>query len=166
MKLTEVAQHKKLGSYAGARYSSKSNSDIQQYIQKANIPNGVEPDSLHTTILYSTKHLPEFEPKGKYDPTIKATPIDIDVWPSQPDDNGHVNNCLVLKLSAPDLVARHESLMDEHNATYSFDEYIPHVTLSYDIGDMDHKTLPKFTKQLEIVEEYGEELNTDWVNTK
>jgi len=150
------------GTYAGARFSANSKEAIKNYIDKHNIPNAPNLDSLHTTILYSRKFLPEFQPKGAYDPAIKAVPTGFESWPSQPDESGHRKNCLVLTFDAPDLVNRHESLMKNHDATYDFDEYKPHVTFSYDSGDRDPTKLPEFTEDLELTEEYGEDLNTDW----
>ena len=54
-------------------------------------------------------------------------------------------NCLVTVLKSKDLTAHHETIMDKYGATYDFDTYIPHITLSYDIGDLDAKNykLPK-----------------------
>lgn len=161
MRLDEIAATPD-GTYAGARFSAVSKDAIKSYIDKNNIPNSPNLDSLHTTILYSRKFLPEFKAKGPYDPSIKATPTGFESWPSQPDENGHRKNCLVLTFDAPDLVNRHESLMKTHDAAYDFDEYKPHVTLSYDVGDRDPTKLPEFTEELEMTEEYGEDLNTDW----
>jgi hypothetical protein len=142
MKLEEIAATPD-GTYAGARFSAASKDAIAQYIKKHNIPNAPNPDSLHTTILYSRKFLPEFSAKGPYEPTIKAVPTGFESWPSQPDENGHRKNCLVLTFDAPDLVKRHESLMDTHKATYDFDEYKPHVTFSYDAGDRNPDRMPE-----------------------
>ena len=142
MRLTEIRSTPN-GSYAGARFSANTKDAIKNYISKNNIPNSPNTDSLHSTILYSRKYLPDFVAKGPYDPTIKGQPTGFEVWPSQPDENGHTKNCLVLTFDAPDLVARHESLMSQHNATYDFDEYKPHVTFSYDVGDVDPEKLPR-----------------------
>ena len=49
--------------------------------------------------------------------------------------------------------------MDKYELTYDYPEYIPHITLSYDIGDT---ILPKnveFPKFFRISSEYQEDLN-------
>ena len=71
-------------------------------------------------------------------------------------------NCLIMEFECVKLTARHKELMEEHDATYDFDEYKTHITFSYDIGEMDHKDLPAFTGPVDIVEEYGEDLDIDW----
>ncbi len=116
MKLTEIRATPD-GTYAGARFSKVSRDNIEKYVAQNNIPNSPRMDSLHSTILYSRKYLPDFEPKGAYDPSIKGQPTGFEIWPSQPDENGKKANCLVLTFDAPDLVKRHESLMDKHDAT-------------------------------------------------
>jgi hypothetical protein len=70
-----------------------------------------------------------------------------------------------MKFKCEELNARHKELMDEHDATYDFPEYKTHVTLSYDIGDMDETKLPDVIKtigEMKIVKEYGEDLDLDW----
>ena len=68
---------------------------------------------------------------------------------------------LVVVLKSEYLVNRHKELMTNYNLTYDFDEYIPHITLSYDIGNfdiskLDIKDLPSnFT----INTEYKEDLD-------
>ena len=166
MKLTELADTPD-GTYAGARFSDDSKKSIRNYIEKNGIPNSPHDDKLHSTILYSRKYLPEYEAQGMYDPAMKATPTGTEVWPSQPDEQGHRKRCLVLTFDSPDLVGRHESLMKRHEAMYDFDQYKPHVTLSYDIGDdFDEDKLPDFgEEELEITQEYTENLNTDWARS-
>lgn len=162
MKLLELVDTPD-GTYAGARFSDDSRALIRKYIEKNQIPNSPDDEKLHSTILYSRKYLPDYEAQGTYDPAMKATPTGTEIWPSQPDEEGNRKRCLVLKFDAPDLVARHESLMKKHDALYDFDEFKPHVTLSYDVGEnFDEDNLPEFEEELEITHEYSEDLNTDW----
>jgi hypothetical protein len=75
----------------------------------------------------------------------------------------------VLKYDCKDLNKRHKELMDEHKATYDFPKYEPHVTLSYDIGDLDIKQLPDIKELLpviNVIHEYGEDLDLSWSQTK
>lgn len=62
---------------------------------------------------------------------------------------------------------RHNEIMDLYEATYDYPEYKVHVTLSYDIGDIDIKDLKidGFPK-INIVKEYYNELILDWQNKK
>ena len=49
--------------------------------------------------------------------------------------------------------------MKEHGATYDYDEYKPHITLSYDVDDLDPDQLPSFDKDIIITEETGSDLD-------
>lgn len=159
MKLYEVAARR--GTYAGVNFDDDTVNRLIEYVQYNNLANPVPKDKFHTTLLYSRKHLPHYEPPGKINPAWVGKPTELKVWKSQPPDP---TNCLVLLYECDDLIDRHEYLMKEHGATFDYDEYRPHITLSYDIGDMDVKQLSPIDEigDITIVREYGEELNTDW----
>lgn len=166
MKIEELFEKKseKPGTYAGVHFSPETVRSIQDFMKEHSVPHPVDDDKLHTTVLYSRKHCPNFEARGDIKPPIFGEAEEFAIWPSRSG-----TNCLVLKYKCPDLVARHKALMDEHNATYDFPEYVPHVTFSYDSGDLDVATLNteralKSLAKLEIVNEYGEDLNEDWAN--
>jgi len=165
MKLIDLVEEKddsKKGTYAGVRFSKETIDGIKEYIKDNDIPNHTKFHKMHTTLLYSREYCPDYVPAGKFEEAMHGKPEEFEVWDSQPDDDDHVAKCLVMRYTCPELVKRHKTLMDEHNATYDFDEYKPHVTFSYDIGDMKIKDLPKFKGKIELVEEYGEDLNLDW----
>ena len=158
MKSTDfIIESQQKGTYAGVHFSESTKKAIEKYIKDNNIPNGVPKDKLHTTVLYSRKYCPDYVPCGKINPPLKGTPKDFDVWPAQDG-----NNCLVLEFVCPALVARHNELMKEHQATHDFPEYKTHLTLSYNLGDVDIHDLPPFTAPIEIIEEYGEDLDLNW----
>ena len=162
MKLTELKQTK--GTYAGVHFDDDTNDAIIKYIKINKIPNGLAKHKLHSTVLYSKKHCPDYKAPGKLDPVLIGTPTDFDVWESNPD-NGPKMKCLVLKYDCPELIARHKQLMKGHDATYDYDKYEPHVTLSYDIGDFDIDKLSKVEdviSKIVIDDEYHEDLDLDW----
>lgn len=148
------------GTYAAVRFEGTE--EKVKYLKNTGIPNVNE--DLHCTILYSRKYCPNYKPldmtDGYYYEEAIAYPDHLDIFK---DKEG--KNCLVLILRSGWIVKRHKDLMKEHNATYDFPEYNPHITLSYDIGDFDYKDIEKdliksdeFYK-LDINEEYKEELN-------
>ena len=63
---------------------------------------------------------------------------------------------LVMLLDSPDLSARHKELMDKYDLNYSWDDYKPHITLSYDAKDYDISKLDDYNGALLFV---GEEEN-------
>jgi len=168
MKIKELLEEKsKKGTYSGARFSKKTVDALVAFCKEHKIPKAIDGDHLHTTILFSRKFLPDYKAAGKYDEMIVAKPKQWNVWKTSPSDpNAEKTNCLVLETNCPALVERHKELMDEHGGTYDYDEYKTHLTLSYDIGDFDVKDLPLFDQDIEIEEEYQEDLNLDWAAGK
>lgn len=171
MKLFEIimeTEHK--GTYAGVRFDDNTKRAISKYIKDNDIPNPVSADKLHTTLLYSRKHLPNYKPLGQLKRALVGHPTEFDVWESKGKLRDEATTrCLVLEFKCPNLVERHKHLMDEHQATYDFPEYKTHITLSYDIGDLDIDDLPDIKKTLDsitIVEEYSEELDLQWAKNK
>jgi 2'-5' RNA ligase len=166
VKLIEVAllekETQKPGTFVGARPSKESMNMIQDQIKKLDVPNPIDKGKMHITVIYSRKHLPDFKARGKLDKPIIAKPDKLHIFPARDS-----KNALVLKIKCPELTKRHEEIMDEHEATYDFDEYRPHVTLSYDAGDYD---LSKYNaddfSDIEITEEYDTPLKTDWLVKK
>lgn len=168
MLLTELKQKEKKGTYSGVKFDNKTTNAILKYIKDNKIPKGLPSEKMHSTVLYSRKFLPNYKPAGDYDKALEGTPTDFDVWSSNNED-GSSTNCLILKYDCDDLVKRHKELMDTHNATYDFPTYDPHITLSYDIGDLDINQLPDIKDLLPIINithEYGENLDLSWAQNK
>ena len=166
MKLYDIYEEKKhKGTYAGVHFDYETKKRIQKYMRDNKIPNPLPLHKLHNTLIYSRKYLPKFKAQGRLDKPWIGEIVEFDIFESQKDDNGKKSKCLVLKFECAKCVDRHNEIMDEHGATFDYDEYTPHITLSYDIGDFDVKALPDPAKEigdLNIVEEYQEDLNLDW----
>lgn len=157
----------KQGTYAGVRFSQDTKDAVNKFLKDNNIPKPVNVEKLHTTLLYSRKHLPNYKPAGKLEAPLVGTPDELVVWKTQGDNGQEQSNCLVMKYTCPKLVQRHKDLMEEHDATFDYAEYNPHITLSYDIGDLDITKLQdvkKTIRSVDIVEEYAESLSLDWAN--
>lgn len=154
------------GTYAAVNFSKETTDGIKKYITDNDIPNGLDESKMHTTIIYSRKYDGSFKAQGKINPAWIGKPTKLDVWKTRPKDGGEGSNCLVLQFDCKEMNDRHEELMKEYKFTYDFPEYKTHISLSYDIGDMDWKKLPDFNGKIEIIEEYQEDLNLDWAKEK
>lgn len=161
MKLFELEQKNK-GTYAGVKFSDKTKNDLIDYGKENNINNVTPKNKLHTTLLYSRKHLQNYKAAGKLDEPLIGEFDSFDIWQSQPDEDGNKSNCLILKYKCPELVQRHKDLMNEHKATFDYPKYTCHITLSYDCGDLDVDKLPDFEHDIEIDKEYRNDLDLDW----
>ena len=169
MRLREVMENKQpSGTYAAVHFDEQTVDKLQQFIKDNNIPNAIAPSKMHCTLLYSRKHLPDYKAPGTMDPPLDGVPTELEKWPSQPDSEGKVSMCLVLKFDCPKLVERHKMLMHVHGAEFDFDDYTPHVTLSYDVAGMKVKDLSNIKEtvdNIKIVQEYGDDLNLDWAKS-
>lgn len=153
------------GTYVCAFFDKETVENLQRFIEDAKVSTRYRHIQLHSTILYSKKCCPNYSSPGLYDQPITGVPLGLAVWRSE--TNG--TNCLVLLYDAPGLEQRHKKLMEEHQATYDFPTYQPHVTLSYDCGDLDLATLPNimnYVQTLTIIREYGKKLDLPEFNSR
>lgn len=142
------------GTFVGARLSDESAKKIVKFIKDNNIPDPVDKKDLHVTLIYSRKYLPKFKPRKQLedDDIMLAEPTGFDLY-------GEEKHALVIELSSPDLHDRHNQIMKEHKATYDFDVYKPHLTLSYECVGFDASSLQLGDLgPLEFSYEYEEEL--------
>ena len=152
----------KPGTYAGLRFSQDDEDAIIELVKKMGIPNPIKKEEIHLTLLYSRKHVSDYEPAEMTD--MWAYPKQFTEFKSRKDGT----RILVLEVDSEDATKRHNELMAKHDATYDFPEYKPHITLSYDLEDfMDlDKIKEKYTellpKEFHISSEYMENLNSDW----
>lgn len=146
------------GTFAGVHFDDHSVNALQQFVDDNQIPNQTPPDKYHATLLFSKVPIKGYEPHGAYKQALTATPKDVTIF-GEGDEKA-----LVIVLNAPELVKRHKYLMNKHpEATWDYDEYIPHVTLSYNAGDFNIGTLNVADiGPLSIIEEYGADIEPDW----
>lgn len=148
-----------MGTYAAVTFDHTTRKSIYRYCSLADIPNTVRPDKLHATLLYSDTDLPLFEPNEQYRYPLVAYPVGLSIWDTS--DEGRPTKCLVVLLDCDRLIERHELLIAEHGARYPHPTYQPHMTLSYDVGDLEMEGLPFFENYVPhiiITGEYKEDL--------
>lgn len=166
MKLRDLLHERKTkpeqkGTFIGVKISTSSRHAVMDVIEDIKVPNPIGTNEMHMTVIYSKTHIDGLKPRGKLDEPFTITPKEFHIFPAQDGST----NALVVKMNAPELEARHKEIMDDHpKATYDFDEYIPHLTLSYDCGDFDPNThdATELFEPMEVDEEYHEELNLNW----
>jgi len=151
----EFLTEEQKGTYAGIRFSWDTIKDLIWFIKTHKIPSTMGVDDFHSTLLFSRKHLPNYVPLGPIEE--QAVFKGFDVWPNKDGENA-----LVMEVESQWMTDRHQELMDAHGATYDFDEYKPHVTLSYNVGDFDITTLPRFAAFIQLRKEYMEDLDLSW----
>lgn len=138
------------GTYMAASFDDPTMDAISEYSRVAGIPDPVTPSSLHCTIIYS-RTIVDIQPNHDCSSAL-VKPRALELWPVS--DGKHV---LVITLDCPYLHSRFNEAI-AMGATYDYDEYKPHITLSYDAGDFDVMNAPPLMFDMSIKCEYVEEL--------
>lgn len=116
----------KRGTYACLKLDDESRDKIARFITLHNVFNGVSATDLHSTVIYSRV----------FCPNMISRPVDItaQVVGTQLIKDGD-KTCLAIELKSDAQKKLHMDLRSEHGATHDFDDYLQHITLSYDIGN-------------------------------
>ena len=134
------------GTYASVKVLDHSAERIREFVKKHRLPRSFEDrQPLHATLIWSRRECPDMVPD--IDRNYFATVEGYTVFFSEGKQR------LVMLLKSPQLVERHKQLMREHNATYDYPEYHPHVTIAYDIGTFPWWSLPKFEHDIWLGDE-------------
>lgn len=151
MKLTDIKSLK--GTYVALKVLPESAKNIVKFCEFNGIP--VNPaEKLHVTVLYSTKpHQIVSDPDVMH--SVQFTSYDLfDLRANEPDSP----KVLVAKIAAPSVVARHLQLMAEHDATFDYPVFLPHITISYNFtGNI--ADLPPLDVDILLGGEWSEELD-------
>lgn len=129
-------------------------SDVIDWAKSQGFPTTQVPSDMHATLAYSKQ------------------PVD---WPAPHDDHVVVTShadrsvekmgdgaCVALKFASPTLQSRWQS-MCEAGAGWDYDDYSPHVTISWQVpDDFDLSKVEPYTGPLEFGPEVLSELDPDW----
>lgn len=145
------------GVYVAVKYNQSAGDDLLDFIKKYEIPSVLKTEDFHTTIIYSKKYADIQDLEDDLgDSEIIAKPTELHVF-----ETFDKKRALVIKLDCPYLEERHKYLMGKYELEYDYDKYIPHITLSYDIGEMEIPKDAEFPEFFRIQGEYKEDLNLE-----
>ncbi len=149
----EDKEHAK-GTYVSVKVSPKSAKELYTWCKDNGITNLSPKDTYHTTVVYSRVGIPE----AKHE-TIKL-PLNAKLsgWEIFPTQSG--DKCLVARIKSPELCDLHDTYHDKYPATYDFDEYKPHITVSYDYKGEAPASIPNISLAYNKLEFKG--LDPDW----
>lgn len=159
MKLMELK--KKVPTFVGLRLDGPSMDEVMKL--NRGVRNRTSKGEVHITVIYSKTPI-SYTARGSIDPKIEFTGKHYSLFTTQEGET-----CLVLEIESDAINALHKSIMEETGASYDYETYKPHITLSYDVGeDFDVKNLPKI-KDLPAFyahQEYATKLETKWGKKK
>ena len=145
------------GIYVAVKISRNSKRCLQQITNQYTIPNMISFSKLHATIVFSRK-FDHIVPNSAN--RFKGIITGYKIFLTRDNKNG-----LVVEFDSKDLVNRHAELISMYDLTYEFDTFIPHFTLSYDVGDnFDVIKLPIPNCPIVFESEYVEPLDLNWAN--
>lgn len=152
--LIESEQDHPHGTYAQVSPSNKSQRAIEKIIHTLGLKNPTASHDLHCTVTYSKKPCPEL---ADYEPRMPVTGrvVGFKVFPT--DDKF----CLVLELDSPQLTELHEYAL-QLGCSHDYDEYTPHITLTYDWPDQQVPKLDVAGVSLVFDRFAVEALDPDW----
>jgi hypothetical protein len=143
------------GVYVAVKPTQQSIIELNLMIQECDIPNAIDGNKLHSTIVFSRKYDQILINKENiYEATIEH----FRIFKTREGNSG-----LVIEMKSKDIVSRHMYFMKKYNLTYEFDEFIPHMTLTYNLTPgFDCSKLPVNRIKLFFHGEYVEDLNLEW----
>jgi len=141
------------GVYVGVKYNGRSMGNLHRFAREIQVPNPVPKGMLHSTVLYCTERTEA--PHIREVVNFTALPWYLEVWPTES------GNVLVLVLDSPGIQRRHEEWLSR-GYPHAYDNFVPHVTLSYDVGDWRPDGKPINIPALEANLVYVEPLKLDW----
>ena len=146
------------GTYAGVRFDQKTLEQLATFQSGSNIPNPLDPEKMHSTMVYSRNALPDYKSEGNISPVWKGTFKGFDIFGDEEEDE----YCLVMLYDCPEMSAKFDDTMANHDATWDHDGFHPHITLSYDVGpDFNLDNLPDYEGPINISSEYSEDLELE-----
>jgi 2'-5' RNA ligase len=133
------ASSKSKGTYASLDLSKKSQKSLLNWLTKQDLPNLVDPEEYHCTIIYSRKAIPEI---AKWEIKLPM-PVKAIGWKIFPTQDG--KKCLVLEVQNSKMNDIHFKAEEELGATWDYPEFIPHITVCLDYKEENEpRNLPKF----------------------
>ena len=139
------------GLYVRRNLTDDSAAALTAWAEGQGITNLTPPHEMHATVVYSTTGVPIHPEPGE----ITASPDGRSVAPL--GDKG----AIVLHFVSPELEGRWQMARDA-GATWEFNGYRPHVTISYDADGIDPDQIEPFNGDLVFGPEIHEPLNTSW----
>lgn len=142
------------GTYVSVKFSEDTLSAIDDFIGANKIPNAVPSDKIHCTVVYSRVKIPYVTQSIDSVVSTKAT--------TKVFETRDGKRALVLALDDAEELSQRHKYASILGATYDFPDYIPHVTVSYDIGKIDFPEGKVVDINFRVVSESVEDLDLDW----
>jgi phage-related protein (TIGR01555 family) len=129
--------------------------DIAAFYKKAGLKTTVA-EEMHVTVIYSKKAVDWI--KVGEDDYGNDENGELLIKEGGPRVMERFNEALVLAFASSALGYRHNSAEYRAGCDWAYEDYTPHVTISYDAGAVDIRNLPAYTGPIELGPEVFEEI--------
>lgn len=116
------------GTYVACDFSEFSSNELYTWVLKNKIPNPLDQREYHTTLLYSRVAV------NKAEDIVDDLNYMEDIITVKPVSFSIFGKALVLVLDSTKLYRIHRLLIN-CGGTHDFEDYTPHITISYDIPE-------------------------------
>lgn len=156
-----LGDERQVGTYVEYLYNQSSRKQLHEWCKENQIPHPLDATKYHTTVLYSRTLLPI---NGQVEHVkFNFIPTEFRLFDSRGPDK---DRALALILLAPQAQSVHIQLRAA-GGTHDYDDYFPHVTLSYkcpesfDLSKITVPTFPMITECMRAVD-----LDLNWKDGK
>ncbi|QDP55584.1 MAG: hypothetical protein Unbinned273contig1001_75 [Prokaryotic dsDNA virus sp.] len=133
--------------------------DLVAWAKKNGFDSTLAAEDMHVTILYSRSPV---DPMKMGETWTSEENGGLTIKPGGPRALERFNEgAVVLQFASWSLESRHREMV-EAGGSHDWPEYLPHVTLSYQAGDIDLETLVPYSGELRFGPEIFEPLDLDW----
>jgi hypothetical protein len=143
------------GVYISVKLSEETEKAVNEYQEKYLKGQKIN-EELHCTLIYSKK--PYVDEIEAMEYTAVGTFKEFNLF-------GPEEDTLVVEINSQDLTRRNTELVEEYRFISDFGEYKSHVTLSYDIENIDLNSLPPMDFAFTFINEAVEPLKLNWNGT-
>ena len=129
--------------------------DVAKWAKSQGFKTTLDPKDMHVTVAFSKQ---PFDISGL---SADKKPVTVTDKGRSFDRFGEEKDAVVMKFSSADLEKRWREFRDA-GASWDWDEYQPHLTLSYDGADVDLEKIVPFDGPLEFGPEVFDQVKEDW----
>jgi len=123
-----IELYQDLGTFIALSVDRSSSDKIMNFCEDYDIENPVPKEELHCTLIYTTDFMKGFVSEGVLEDPYMINGFELEVWKGSDG-----NNVLVAKFEDEAVSARHDAIVREWpDLQQSYDQFIPHITISYD----------------------------------
>lgn len=133
--------------------------ELIRWAKGQGFPTTLEASDMHVTVLYSRNPVDPIKMGSTWSDNETGELMIKPGGPRAVEKLGE--SAVVLLFSSDDLAWRHRAMI-EAGASHDYDEYQPHVTITYDGGEIDLDAVKPFTGALRFGPELFEPLDLDW----